>query len=114
MTRKLIRLGNKKLFFTTTHESIVPDKSSGLIYPAPQGVVITDKQGEVRLLIVAEEGGELCWFVSGRRHSGKYRIMPTTRDDEAEFGLDMMKYAEVIDLATRIYRKCQRYLAEPS
>lgn len=112
MTRKQIRLRNKKLFFTTTNETTVPDKSSGLIYPVPQGLALTDKRGEVKLLIIADEGGELCWFVSGRKHSGKYRMSHTTCDDEKEFGLDRMKYAEVIALATCIYQKCQQYLAE--
>ncbi|WP_374936540.1 hypothetical protein [Klebsiella pneumoniae] len=112
MTMKKIRLGSKKLFFTTANETTVPDKSSGLIYPTPQGFAITDKRGEAKLLIIADEGGELCWFVSGRKHSGKFRMSHTTRDDEKEFGLDRMKYAEVIALATCIYRKCQQYLAE--
>ncbi|QRC83495.1 hypothetical protein IFY68_05538 (plasmid) [Klebsiella pneumoniae] len=36
----------------------------------------------------------------------------TSREDEIEFGLDRMKYDEVIAMATRIYRKCQQYLSE--
>ncbi|HED2253877.1 hypothetical protein [Klebsiella oxytoca] len=112
MTMKKIRLGNKKLFFTTANDSTVPDNSSGLIYPTPQGFAITDKRGETRLLILADKGGELCWFVSGRKHSGKFRMSHTSREDEIEFGLDRMKYDEVIALAMRIYRKCQQYLSE--
>lgn len=111
MTGLTIKLGGKRLSFSSCESGSVPDKSYGLIYPHRQGIVITDDRCEARLLIVTDEGGDFCWFVSGRRHSGKYRITHTTSDDEKEFGLDKLKYSEVIELATRIYHKCQRYLA---
>jgi hypothetical protein len=112
MSNKHIRLGGKRLHFAPDLQTIVPEKSSGLIYPVAQGFVITDNSGTLRLLVISDEGCEFCWFVSGIKKSGKYRLTHTSAADEKEFGLDGMVYEEVISLATCIYRKCQKYLAE--
>ncbi|MDI9095009.1 MULTISPECIES: hypothetical protein [Providencia] len=100
--------------FTPEAQAIIPEKSSGLIYPVEQGFAITDKSGVPRLLVISDEGSEFCWFVSGQKKAGKYRLSITTDEDEKEFGIDGMVYEDVISLATRIYRKCQKYLAEYS
>lgn len=112
MSNKPIKLGGKRFHFTPELQSIVPDKSSGLIYPVEHGFAITDKSGVPRLLVISDEGSEFCWFVSGQKKAGKYRLTHTSDEDEKEFGLDSMVYEDVISLATRIYRKCQKYLAE--
>jgi len=82
MSKKFIQLGCKRLRFTIEHQTIVPEKSSGLIYPVEQGFAITDKSGEPRLLVISEEGSNFCWFVSGQKKSGKYRLSYTSDTDE--------------------------------
>lgn len=110
MTGVTLSIGNKKLLVVQRRQKSIPEKIHGLIFPHYQGMVITDDRGEARLLIVTETGCDFCWFVSGRPKAGKYRISHTTFEDEKEFGLDKLKYSEIIDLATRLHQKCQKYL----
>ncbi|EOC0011597.1 hypothetical protein ACI0X9_003281 [Cronobacter turicensis] len=105
-----IRIGTRWVLLSPENDGLVNDNRAGLIYPAPEGLIITDNNGEPRLIIMTDEAGGFSWFVSGRKRGKRIQILPTTSEDEKDFGLDRMSYAQIIELATRTFKKCQRVL----
>lgn len=105
-----IRIGTRWVFFSSEKDCTLPDCRAGVIYPATEGLIITDSQKQPRLIILTDEVGGFSWFVSGRKRGKRLQFLPTTCEDEREFGLDKMTYSQIIELATRTYQKCQRIL----